>query len=125
MIRLDIHDIARETATPSAQVRERLSTAQARTVLRGQGPIPCSSDTRTGLVWPINGKCERRIRRDGVGSESDHHAQSSGATHRARAILDTEFAVDIVEMPLERALRDEDRFGDLLVTQARFEALED
>jgi hypothetical protein len=38
--------------------------------------------------------------------------------HRAGPVLDIELAIDIVQVPLERALRDEDRLGDFLVAQA-------
>ncbi len=41
------------------------------------------------------------------------------------AVLDVQLDLNIVEVPLERALRDEDSFGDFLVAEARLQALED
>jgi AraC family transcriptional regulator len=53
------------------------------------------------------------------------NAERPRSSHCTGAVLDVELAVDIVEVPLERAFRDENRFGDLLVAQARLQALQD
>jgi hypothetical protein len=42
-------------------------------------------------------------------------SRAFASNHSAGAILDAELAIHIVEVPLERAFRDEDRFGDLPV----------
>src|SRR3984957_4369333 len=53
------------------------------------------------------------------------NAERPRSSHCPGTILDVELAVDIVEVPLERAFRDENGFGDLLVAQARLQALQD
>src|SRR6202007_1208901 len=48
------------------------------------------------------------------------------ASSRARPVWATwVLALNIAEVPLERALREEDGFGDFLVAEARLQALED
>src|SRR5580698_7086448 len=49
---------------------------------------------------------------------------SARAHHRARPVPDIEFAVDIVEVPFQGALRYEYRLGDFPVAQAGLQALE-
>jgi hypothetical protein len=49
---------------------------------------------------------------------SSNHAQGSRAHHRAGPIPDIELSVDVVEVPFERAFRDEDGLGDFLVAEA-------
>src|SRR6202043_4062786 len=53
------------------------------------------------------------------------NAERPRSSHCTGTVLDVELAVDIVEVPLERAFSDENRFGDLLVAQARLQALQD
>jgi hypothetical protein len=45
--------------------------------------------------------------------------------HGSRPVLDFELAVDVVQLPLESALRHKNRLRDLLVREARLQTLED
>jgi hypothetical protein len=56
---------------------------------------------------------------------NSHNPERSRPSHCSGPVLDVQLAINIVEVPLERALRDEDGFGDLLVAEARLQALED
>src|SRR5882757_3250787 len=58
-------------------------------------------------------------------AEISQNARHPRSSHRAGAVLDVELVVNVVKVPLQRAFGDEYRFGDLLVAQARLQALQD
>jgi hypothetical protein len=65
-----------------------------------------------------------KIAKRAIGPNS-HNPERSRPSHCSGPVLDVQLAINIVEVPLERALRDEDGFGDFLVAEARLQALED